>query len=86
MDPKGEAAMTKDQIERYGGICDKIVALRSLKVRDTVQGSSSEIPYQKHTIVLEGGIAEGKNSRPSSGRKRPSRRRWRLSRMKRTRR
>ena len=45
MDPKGEAAMTKDQIERYGGICDKIVALRSLKVRDTVQGSSSEIPY-----------------------------------------
>ena len=63
MDPKGEAAMTKDQIERYGGICDKIVALRSLKVRDTVQGSSSEIPYQKHTIVLEGGIAEGKNSK-----------------------
>lgn len=55
--------MTKDQIERYGGICDKIVALRSLKVRDTVQGSSSEIPYQKHTIVLEGGIAEGKNSK-----------------------
>lgn len=88
MDPKGEAAMTKDQIERYGGICDKIVALRSLKVRDTVQGSSSEIPYQKHTIVLEGGIAEGKTPsfRPSSGRKRPSRRRWRLSRMKRTRR
>lgn len=63
MDPKGEAAMTKDQIERYGGICDKIVALRSLKVRDTVQGSSSEISYQKHTIVLEGGIAEGKNSK-----------------------
>ena len=63
MDPKGEAAMTKDQIERYGGICDKIVALRSLKGRDTVQGSSSEIPYQKHTIVLEGGLEEGKNSK-----------------------
>lgn len=55
--------MTKDQIERYGGGCDKIVALQSLKVRDTVQGSSSEIPYQKHTIVLEGGLEEGKNSK-----------------------
>ena len=55
--------MTKDQIERYGGICDKIVALRSLKVRDTVQGSSSEIPYQKHTIVLEGRMEDGKNSK-----------------------
>lgn len=55
--------MTKDQIERYGGICDQIVALRSLKVRDTVQGSSSEIPYQKHTIRVEGGVEEGKSSR-----------------------
>ncbi len=55
--------MTKDQIERYGGICDKIVALRSLKVRDTVQGSTSEIPYQKHTIVLEGRMEDGKNSK-----------------------
>ena len=63
MDLKGEAAMTKDQIERYGGGCDKIVALQSLKVRDTVQGSSSEIPYHQHTIVLEGGLEEGKNSK-----------------------
>ena len=55
--------MTKEQVEHYGGICDQITALKALKVIDTVQGSSSEIPYQKHTIVLEGGIAEGKNSK-----------------------
>lgn len=53
--------MNREQIERYGGICDKIIALRAVKVRDTVQGSSSEIPYQKHTIAIEGGVAEGRN-------------------------
>ena len=31
--------MTKDQIERYGGICDQITALRAVKVRDTVPRS-----------------------------------------------
>lgn len=53
--------MTKDQIERYGGICDQIIALRAVKVRDTVQGSASEIPYQKHTIQIEGGAEQGKS-------------------------
>lgn len=53
--------MTKDQIERYGGICDQIIALRAVKVRDTVQGSTSEIPYQKHTIQIEGGAEHGKS-------------------------
>ena len=55
--------MTKDQIERYGGICDQITALRAVKVRDTVQGSSLEIPFQKRTISVEGGVEEGKNSK-----------------------
>ncbi len=58
--------MTKDQIERYGGICDKIIALRALKVRDSVQGSSLEIPYQKHSVSIEGTIEEGKLSRIQS--------------------
>lgn len=55
--------MTKDQIEGYGGICDQIIALGAVKVGDTVQGSGSEIPYQKRTISIEGGMEEGRNSR-----------------------
>lgn len=58
--------MTREEIERYGGICDKIVALQALKVQDTVQGSSPEIPYQKHTITIEGGAPEGKHPRIQS--------------------
>lgn len=53
--------MTKDQVEQYGGICDQIAAIKALKVIDTVQGSSTEIPYQKHTISIEGNIGDGEN-------------------------
>ena len=60
---KGERALTKDQIERYGGICDQITALRAVKVRDTVQGSGWEIPYRKRAISVEGGAEEGGSSR-----------------------
>ena len=55
--------MTKEQVEQYGDICDQITALKALKVIDTVQSSSTEIPYQKHTISIEGGVGEGRNSR-----------------------
>lgn len=55
--------MTKEQVEQYGGICDQITALKALKVIDTVQSSSTEIPYQKHTISIEGGVGEGRNSK-----------------------
>lgn len=55
--------MTREEIEKYGGICDKIIALKAVKVQDTVQGSASEIPYQKHTVTIEGEAVSGKNSR-----------------------
>lgn len=55
--------MTKEQVEQYGDICDQITALKALKVIDTVQSSSTEIPYQKHTISIEGGAGEGRNSK-----------------------
>lgn len=55
--------MTKEQIEQYGGICDKLIALRAVKVSDTVQGCSSETPYQKHTIQIEGNVDDGKSWR-----------------------
>ena len=55
--------MTKEQVEQYGGICDQITALKALKVIDTVQSSSTESPYQKHTISIEGGVGEGRNSK-----------------------
>lgn len=55
--------MTKEQVEQYGGICDQITALKALKVIDTVQSSSTEFPYQKHTISIEGGVGEGRNSK-----------------------
>lgn len=55
--------MTREEIERYGGICDKLIALRAVKVCDTVQGSSSEIPYQKHTVMIEGQSQVGKSSK-----------------------
>lgn len=55
--------MTKEQVEQYGGICDQIAAIKALKVIDTVQGSSTEIPYQKHTISINGSLEYGKNSK-----------------------
>lgn len=58
--------MTKEQVEQYGGICDQIAAIKALKVVDTVQGSSTEIPYQKHTISIEGSIEDGKNAKLKS--------------------
>lgn len=50
--------MTKEQVEMYGGICDQIIAFQAVKVSDTVQGSSTDIPYQKRTISIEG-VSEG---------------------------
>lgn len=49
--------MTKDLLEQYPDICAEIWELEEQKrrgVSDTVSGSSSEYPYNQHTITIKG--------------------------------
>lgn len=48
--------MTKELLEDYPHICRRISRMESI-CADTVEGSSSEFPYTKHTICVQG-IAE----------------------------
>ncbi|WP_300685456.1 hypothetical protein [Acutalibacter sp. 1XD8-36] len=45
--------MTKDLLEDYPHICRRIKRMEEA-VMDSVEGSSSEFPYTKHTISVQG--------------------------------
>lgn len=53
--------MTKELLEDYPHICRRISRMKSI-CADTVEGSSPEFPYTKHTIRVQG-IAEPGRSR-----------------------
>ena len=46
--------MTREFLERYQDILADAAATKSQYVRDTVQASSLELPYVKHTIAIKG--------------------------------
>lgn len=46
--------MTREFLERYQDIKADVAATKSRYVRDTVQTSSPEPPYEKHTIGIKG--------------------------------
>lgn len=45
--------MTKDLLEDYPYICRKLKRMEGV-VMDTVEGSSPEFPYTKHTVSIRG--------------------------------
>lgn len=52
--------MTKVLLEDYPYICRKLERMEAICV-DTVEGSSSEFPYTKHTVSVRGVPEPGRN-------------------------
>ena len=59
--------MTKAELSQYRSIAAEIVEneerIRESTLRDSVRGSSSEFPYNLHTVSVEGLTNSGDNSR-----------------------
>lgn len=52
--------MTKELLEDYPYICRKLERMEAICV-DTVEGSSPEFPYTKHTVSVRGVPEPGRN-------------------------